>query len=155
MASNEHEVHVWDLPEALEEKADGIAIEASVSGDVIEMETSCDVINGKELSVDSQVTDSTVNGDVTDKPLIPNGDVIQVKTESSTRVFSKPTSVLKAHHQRVIFLTWSPHEDGKLVSVSYDNTAQVSKVQIAFENLTTFWKLLFKEKINVIYFGIK
>ena len=31
----------------------------------------------------------------------------------------------RGHHQRVIMVNWSPHADGKLVSVSYDCTVQV------------------------------
>ncbi len=114
MASNEHEVHVWDLTEALEEKVNDVVIGASSTGDVKDVQPICDV-NGDEIGLSAP------------QPLIPNSDGLKVEAGSSTRVFSKPTSVLKAHHQRVISLTWSPHEDGKLVSVSYDNTAQVRK----------------------------
>lgn len=91
MASNEHEVHVWDLTEALEERVDDVVIEVSPSGEVIDEQTSYDVITGNELSVQSP--DSTVNGDVTDNASIPDGDVVKVETESSTRVLSKPTFV--------------------------------------------------------------
>ncbi len=40
-------------------------------------------------------------------------------------VLSKPNVVLRGHLTRVIFLSWSPHEEEKLLSVSYDQTAQV------------------------------
>ena len=33
--------------------------------------------------------------------------------------------VLKGHHFRVIMVNWSPHDEGRLVSVSYDGSAQV------------------------------
>jgi len=102
VASNEHEVHVWDLTEALEERVDDVVIEVSPSGEVIDEQTSYDIISGNELSVESDDPDSTVNGDVTDKALIPDGDVIKVDTESSTRVLSKPTFVLKVRCSKII-----------------------------------------------------
>lgn len=40
----------------------------------------------------------------------------------------KPTSnciTLSGHLNRVVSMCWSPHIGGQLVSVSYDNTAQV------------------------------
>ena len=40
-------------------------------------------------------------------------------------VLTKPARMLSGHYFRVIYLAWSPHKDGKLLSVSYDNTATV------------------------------
>lgn len=39
---------------------------------------------------------------------------------------SNLAATLSGHKDRVISLAWSPHEDGKLLSASYDGTAQVS-----------------------------
>lgn len=43
-------------------------------------------------------------------------------------VLTEPTQCLAGHYQRVISVNWSPHQDGKLVSVSYDCTVQVWNV---------------------------
>ena len=40
-------------------------------------------------------------------------------------IFTRPDQVLAGHKLRVIQLTWSPYDDSKLLSVSYDGTAQV------------------------------
>lgn len=34
-------------------------------------------------------------------------------------------ATLSGHKERVVTVAWSPHEDGKLLSASYDCTAQV------------------------------
>ncbi len=47
---------------------------------------------------------------------------------SAVSVVSKPDFVLSGHHLRVLHLSWSPHDEGKLASVSYDGTAQVWSV---------------------------
>ena len=44
---------------------------------------------------------------------------------ASTPVISSPDFVLSGHHLRVIQVAWSPHQEGRLLSVSYDTTAQV------------------------------
>ena len=36
-----------------------------------------------------------------------------------------PTATLDAHFQRVIELAWNPHQDGILISISYDSSVQV------------------------------
>lgn len=43
----------------------------------------------------------------------------------SVPIHTQPSVILSGHLQRVIFVNWSPHEDGFLLSVSYDGTAQV------------------------------
>ena len=40
-------------------------------------------------------------------------------------IFTRPDQVLAGHKLRVIQLTWSPYDESKLLSVSYDGTAQV------------------------------
>ena len=46
-----------------------------------------------------------------------------------TLIFVTPTATLSGHCLRIIELAWSPHKDGKLVSVSYDCSAQVWDVE--------------------------
>ena len=43
-------------------------------------------------------------------------------------VLTEPSQALTGHHMRVISVNWSPHQDGQLVSVSYDCSAQVWNV---------------------------
>ncbi len=47
------------------------------------------------------------------------------QSEEEVPVKSEPDFVLTGHLQRVNELSWSPHEAGKLLSVSYDNSVQV------------------------------
>jgi gem associated protein 5 len=46
-------------------------------------------------------------------------------TPHDNSVLSKPDIVLSGHMLRVISVIWNPNEDGKLLSVSYDGTAEV------------------------------
>ena len=109
VASNEYDIHVWDLTQALQ----------SPNKDVITISNETEAANGKS------VNEQPKNDDVTEKST-DTGDVTGTETvKILTPVHSKPTVVLSGHIQRVIFVAWSPHEDGKLLSVSYDNTAQV------------------------------
>ena len=129
VASNEYDIHVWDLTQALQ----------SPNKDVITISNETEAANGKSVNeqpknddVTEKSTDtidmteeSTDTNDVTEKST-DTGDVTGTETvKILTPVHSKPTVVLSGHIQRVIFVAWSPHEDGKLLSVSYDNTAQV------------------------------
>ena len=43
-------------------------------------------------------------------------------------VFTKPETVLTGHKLRVIQCLWSPHDHNRLLSVSYDGTAQVRNI---------------------------
>ena len=47
-------------------------------------------------------------------------------SSSSSLLVTSPLVTLSGHLLRVISLAWSPHEEGKLASVSYDGTAQVT-----------------------------
>ena len=94
-ASNEHDIHVWDLSKYLPEN---------------------------EYPIISSSNNTSQN----------NSDKLQEKDttcvnpmNAQTPVFTSPDITLSGHHQRVIYLTWSPHEEGKLLSVSYDCTAQI------------------------------
>ena len=91
-ASNEHDIHVWNLSESLSTLVDD------------QKETSDEKCREKTVIEEGESVDQA-------KPDIP--------------VFSTPTVILSGHHQRVIYLSWSPHEDARLLSVSYDCTAQV------------------------------
>ena len=57
------------------------------------------------------------------------GTDILLDSSVQTPIVTSPDVTLPGHHQRVIYLTWSPHEEGKLLSVSYDCTAQVWNVK--------------------------
>jgi len=57
-----------------------------------------------------------------------DGDCNSTSTHGAYPVLTSPTQVLAGHHQRVIMINWSPHQDGRLVSVSYDCTVQVWNV---------------------------
>ena len=96
-SSNEHDIHVWDLSKILQMKTDSHETPC-LNENTIE-------IDGEKTPLDNQVNSSELKSDVP--------------------VFSSPTVILSGHHQRVIHLTWSPHEHGKLLSVSYDCTGQV------------------------------
>ena len=93
-ASNEVDIHVWDLTSPLE---------------------STQVVSGGCLDV-SDV--DNLNGSINTE----KGDA----AAAAWPILTEPTSVLSGHHLRVICLNWSPHENAKLLSVSYDCTAQVS-----------------------------
>jgi len=54
------------------------------------------------------------------------GDVVTNSPGKTVPVLTKPKVVLSGHFFRVVFVTWSPHKDGQLLSVSYDNSARVS-----------------------------
>ena len=68
-----------------------------------------------------------VLADVSDK----GGEAMEVEGEEEKgqqrALCVKPAVELSGHHLRVIQVVWSPHEDGKLASVSYDTTAQVQQ----------------------------
>lgn len=70
---------------------------------------------------------------------------------------TEPFRTLAGHTAKITSLSWSPHHDGRLVSVSYDGTAEV-RVQIAkilFCTVST--TLMIKEYLflswNVIFFS--
>ena len=48
-----------------------------------------------------------------------------VDGEEKIPILTTPTVSLKGHFLRVIMVDWSPHEEGKLASVSYDASTQV------------------------------
>lgn len=56
-----------------------------------------------------------------------------------TEVVTAPTLTLKGHLFRVPVLDWSPHEEGKLVSVSYDASTQVIQKSTCF-SLSTYFR---------------
>ena len=61
-----------------------------------------------------------------DVHIVNLSSILQEKEfEKPSQAIVNPDVVLKGHLQRVIHLNWSNLEDGKLVSVSYDGTAQV------------------------------
>ena len=41
-------------------------------------------------------------------------------------------ATLTGHKERVVSLAWSPHQDGILLSASYDGTAQVDQLCLDF-----------------------
>ena len=96
-SSNEHDIHVWDLSES-----------------VCKLEQSANEINF-DINGQEKVYKST-HVNVCD----PSNDI-----KKDIPVLTTPKSILSGHHQRVIYLSWCPHEDAKLLSVSYDCTAQV------------------------------
>ena len=129
-------IHVWDLTKALEGTTppdDVIKVEASTD-DLNETSTSKtdDSISVSDVPQSSNPTNEEV-GETSPGDESPSEGVVIKRTSSDSKisvpVFSTPTVVLSGHFQRVIFLSWSPHEDGKLLSVSYDNTAQVQLIQ--------------------------
>uniref|UniRef100_A0A671MBV8 Gem-associated protein 5-like n=1 Tax=Sinocyclocheilus anshuiensis TaxID=1608454 RepID=A0A671MBV8_9TELE len=50
--------------------------------------------------------------------------VIETPSESPV-LMTEPFRTLSGHTNKITSLTWSPHHDGRLVTVSYDGTAQV------------------------------
>ena len=139
MASNEYDIHVWDLSQALQsptndvikisdetEAANGESVNEQPKNDnVTSMSTDTSDITEKSTDTSDITEKSTDISDTTEKST-DTGDVTETESvKILTPVHSKPTVVLSGHIQRVIFVAWSPHEDGKLLSVSYDNTAQV------------------------------
>jgi WD40 repeat protein len=118
VASNEYHIHVWDLTKALQNS----------SKDVSKISNETEEANGKSVNEQLKNDDVTENSSNTDGVTEQSSNTDDVTPESVkvlTPVHSQPTFVLSGHIQRVIFVTWSPHEDGRLLSVSYDNTAQV------------------------------
>ena len=98
-ASNEHDIHVWDLSKYLTRNC---IQDTSLRNNV------------NQVNIDNVGAEDINNlSDFSDK----------------TPVVTSPNVTLSGHHQRVIYLTWSPHEDGKLLSVSYDCTGQVWDVK--------------------------
>ena len=128
VASNEYVVHVWDLTRALAGATppDDVIKDEFCSADLCETSTSKtddSILVNDVTQSQNEVVEETFAGEES-----PSTDVIKrtsSEPKTSVPVFSTPTVVLSGHFQRVIFLAWSPHEDGKLLSVSYDNTAQV------------------------------
>ena len=59
---------------------------------------------------------------------VASSDETETSTSSSSSspLVTSPLVTLSGHLLRVISLAWSPHEEGKLASVSYDGTAQVT-----------------------------
>ena len=109
MASNEFQIHVWDLTKVLE----------SSKNDLSKISNETKQENDYSVDAEPKVDD------ITNMPTNISDVTSSESVKTLTPVHSQPTVVLSGHIQRVIFLAWSPHEDGKLLSVSYDNTAQV------------------------------
>lgn len=59
-------------------------------------------------------------------------------------VFTKPETVLTGHKLRVIQCLWSPHDHNRLLSVSYDGTAQVKSI------FFTGWHQIYRISIECI-----
>jgi WD40 repeat protein len=71
--------------------------------------------------------------DVIKRASVENGDSsseVLPSSLSSSDVVTSADVTLSGHLTRVISLSWSPHEEGKLVSVAYDATAQVRKYEV-------------------------
>ena len=58
---------------------------------------------------------------------LPVFNVVGNKDELATSTLA---ATLSGHKERVVSVAWSPHEDGKLLSASYDGTAQVSPLLV-------------------------
>ena len=122
VTSNENDIHVWDLTEAL----DGWA---SAAHDLAEPEQPPSDVTVPEIFGESV---SPPEGSTAITEPSTSGDVIPIAAEkaaasSPVPVLTKPKVVLSGHFFRVVFVTWSPHKDGQLLSVSYDNSARVSQ----------------------------
>ena len=92
VASNEKDIHVFDLSEILAKN------------------------EGQDATTTATVSSSTDETETASSSSSP-----------STPVVTSPLVTLSGHLLRVISLAWSPHQEGRLASVSYDGTAQVCK----------------------------
>ena len=83
------------------------------------------LVNGKEASKESRQLLASASNEH-NIHIHDLGAVFELAPNVSSPLhIVSPAKELKAHLQRVIEVAWSPHTEGRLVSVSYDFTAQV------------------------------
>uniref|UniRef100_A0A0K2ULA9 Gem (Nuclear organelle) associated protein 5 [Orcinus orca] n=1 Tax=Lepeophtheirus salmonis TaxID=72036 RepID=A0A0K2ULA9_LEPSM len=54
-----------------------------------------------------------------------NLDFAFSETSTENTFLTKPTVILKGHNAKVVKVIWSPHDEAKLLSISYDLSAQI------------------------------